>query len=197
LNGDEIFERMAQKYADCGTYSDSGRIDTAASTMTFRTFFVRPNLFRFEFAHQSDEPGHAGTIWSDGNQFFTSYVDDLNQTPCDSIASLFKEIGTAAQPASYLVPMLLLSDFAGPEALSNAAPYTPAEHTSIADRSCHRIRSTNEEMPYVADLLIDSLGYKLRRMTIECKSGICAEVIFGDVSFDRPISEDVFNIKHS
>jgi hypothetical protein len=52
-------------------------------------------------------------------------------------------------------------------------------------------------MSFVADLLIDSLGYKLRRMTIEYKSGVNAEVIFGEVSFDRPISEDIFNLKHS
>lgn len=197
MNGDEIFERMAQKYADCGTYSDSGKIESAVGVMTFKTFFVRPNLFKFEFALASQEHEKAGTIWSDGNQLFTNYSHDLNQLPCDSISSLLTEIGEAAQQASYLVPMLLLPDFAGSDSLANASPYVQAEHTSIADRSCHRIKSTNQAMSFVADLLIDSLGYKLRRMTIEYNSGVNAEVIFGEVSFDRPISEDIFNLQHS
>ena len=196
LNGDEIFERMAQKYGDCGTYSDSGKIEATRGVMTFKTYFVRPNLFRFEFSHQSEETGLSEFIWSDGNELFTSYNNDFNHLPCDNIPRLLDEIGTAAQEASYLVPMMLMPDYAGPAALINASPYVQIEHTSIADRSCHRIKSTNPEASYVADLLIDSLGYKLRRMIIEFKSGNKAEVIFGDVSFDRQISEDIFNLKH-
>ncbi len=189
---------MSQKYADCRTYYDSGKISSDDSAvMTFKTYFVRPNLFRFEFEHQSDEQDRSGTIWSDGNQFYTSYTDALNHAPCDNISSLIAAIGTAAQETSYLVPMMLMPDYAGPNALVNAAPYVQAEHTSIADRSCHRIKSTNEHFPYIADLLIDSLGFKLRRMTIEFKVGTTAEVIFGDSSFDREISEDIFNLKHA
>ena len=196
LNGEEIFERTSQKYADCRTYSDSGRVENERGVMTFKTFFVRPNLFKFEFDHQSDEQGKSGIIWSDGNEFFTSYNDDLDHVPCDNISSLLVEIGSAAQQASYLVPMMLMSDYAGANALADAGPYVTTEHTSIADRSCHRIKSSNLEFPYVADLLIDSLGYKLRRMIIEFKNDLKSQVVFTDVSFDREISEDIFNIKH-
>lgn len=194
MNGDEVFERTAQKYADCRTYSDSGRIESNLGVMTFKTFFVRPLLFKFEFSHESEEQGKSGIIWSDGNEFFTSYNHDLDHVPCDNISSLFVEIGLAAQPASYLVPMMLAPDYVDANSLSNAGPYVSTEHTSIADRSCHRIKSTKPEFLYVADLLIDSLGYKLRRMILEYQSELKAQVIFTDVSFDREISEDVFNL---
>ncbi len=196
MNGEEIFERTAQKYADCRTYSDSGRIENNLGVMTFKTFFVRPNLFRFEFSHESEEQGKSGTIWSDGNEFFTSYNNELNHVPCDNISSLLVEIGLAAQSASYLVPMMLMPDYADVHALANATPYVSTEHTSIADRSCHRIKSSKPEFPYVADLLIDSLGYKLRRVIVEYGTDLKAQVIFTDVSFDREISEDMFNLKH-
>ncbi|MBS1956988.1 MAG: hypothetical protein JST89_22555 [Cyanobacteria bacterium SZAS-4] len=197
MNGEEVFERTAQKYADCRTYSDSGRIESNLGVMTFKTFFVRPNLFKFEFAHESEEQGKSGIIWSDGNEFFTSYNHDLDNVPCDNISSLLVEIGLAAQPASYLVPMMLMPDYIDANSLSNAAPYLSTEHTSIADRSCHRIKSSKPEFPYVADLLIDSLGYKLRRMIVEYSPESKAQVIFTDVSFDREISEDIFNLKHA
>lgn len=187
---------MSQKYGDCGTYSDSGRIEGTRGAMTFKTYFVRPNLFRFEFNHHSEETGISEFIWSDGNELFTSYNTDFNHLPCDNVPGLLDEIGRAAQEASYLVPMMLMPDYCTPAALINASPYIQIEHTSIADRSCHRIKSTNPESPYVADLLIDSLGYKLRRMHIEFKSGDKAEVLFGEASFDRQISEDIFNLKH-
>lgn len=199
MKGDEIFERMHQKYADCRTYSDSGSIESDNGRMTFKTYFVRPNLFKFEYAHypnhHPDAPETSGTIWSDGNEFFSTN-HDLNHVPCENIASLLLEIGNAAQEASCLVPMMLLSDYAGPQCLSYAEPYVQAEHTSVADRSCHRIKSSNPEFPYSADLLIDSLGYKLRRMSIEFKTGLKAEVLFSNVTFDREISEDIFNLKH-
>lgn len=202
MNGDEVFERTAQKYADCRTYSDSGRVESNLGVMTFKTTFVRPNLFKFEFSHETEEQGKSGIIWSDGNEFFTSYNHELDHVPCDNISSLFVEIGLAAQPVSYLVPMILLPDYADAHALANGAPYTTAEHTSIADRSCHRIKSSpapyasNPGSTYVADLLIDSLGYKLRRMIVDYGEDLKAQVIFTDVSFDREISEDVFNLKH-
>jgi hypothetical protein len=164
--------------------------------MIFKTFFVRPNLFRFEFSHESEEQGKSGIIWSDGNEFFTSYNNELNNVPCDNIPSLLVEIGLAAQSASYLVAMMLMPDYADVHALANATPYITTEHTSIADRSCHRIKSSKPEFPYVADLLIDSLGYKLRRMIIEYGTDLKVQVIFTDVSFDREISEDIFNLKH-
>jgi outer membrane lipoprotein-sorting protein len=197
LDGEEVFERTSQKYADCRTYSDSGRIEGSLGVVTFKTFFVRPNLFKFEFNRRLLDEDTSGVIWSDGNGLYNTYNHDLDAAPSDSFSSLLTEIGSAAQEASYLVPMMLMPDFAGESALVNAGPYQSVEHTSIADRSCHRIRSTSPEFPFKADLLIDSLGYKLRRMIIEFNSEANSQVIFTDVSFDREISEDVFKLKHS
>jgi outer membrane lipoprotein-sorting protein len=170
LDGEEVFERTAEKYADCRTYADSGRIESDSGVVTFKTFFVRPNLFKFEFTRRAGDEDTSGIIWSDGNEFFSTYNHALDHIPCDSFSSLFAEIGSAGTAVSYLVPMLLLPDYAGPHALANASPYVSVEHTSIADRSCHRIRSTNIDAPLKADLLIDSLGYKFRRMIIDLSS---------------------------
>lgn len=192
----EVFERAAEKYADCRTYSDAGRIDSDIGVMTFKTYFVRPNLFRYEFDSDFGLDTKSGMIWSDGNEFFTNYSGLLNHIQCERISDLFLEIGRAAQPASALIPMLLLPEFALPENLVNAQPYEAIAHTSIADRSCHRIKSTNADCPYAADLLIDSLGYKLRRLLLTFTNGTVAEIVFSEVSFDRDVSEDLFNLKH-
>jgi hypothetical protein len=195
LHGEEVFERTAEKYADCRTYSDSGRIEDTSGIITFKTFFVRPNLFKFEFTRRAGDHDTSGIIWSDGNEFFSTYNHAFDHVPCDSFSSLFAEIGSAAAAVSYLVPMLLLPDYAGLQALTYAGPYVSVEHTSVTDRSCHRIRSTDVDAPIKADLLIDSLGYKLRRMIIDfstaSSSAADSEVTKDETTESEPIESEI------
>src|SRR4051794_40464398 len=67
MTAEQILEGMAAVYAGCRTYRDTGRVHTRfltrrgrldfESTKPFRTAFVRPDRFRFEFA--SHFPGQA------------------------------------------------------------------------------------------------------------------------------------------
>jgi hypothetical protein len=53
----QIIENMKQTYITCRTYQDSGTVDFISvhkedrqiDRMPFKTYFVRPNLFRFEW----------------------------------------------------------------------------------------------------------------------------------------------------
>ena len=59
---------MAQVYADCNSYQDTGTVTTSGaftSTTTFNTAFERPDRFRFEVT--APTRGQSGeTIWSSG-----------------------------------------------------------------------------------------------------------------------------------
>lgn len=192
MDAQEVFERASEKYADCRTYSDVGSIEHGSDSESFKTFFVRPNLFRFEFKKDDSAPG---IIWSDGNEYFSTLNKDLDHVPFDRYSSLLLSIKDSAGDASYLVPTLLMPEYAGESTLRNAGPYVFVDHTSIADRSSRRIRSTNESYPFKVDLLIDSLGYKLRKLILEVSSENIYEVLFNEVTFDRDIPDDIFNLK--
>jgi outer membrane lipoprotein-sorting protein len=64
LGGREIFARMARTYAFCSSYRDTGSVKSAGSgyqpSLTFRTAFVRPEKFYFDY--RSDSSDHH-VIW--------------------------------------------------------------------------------------------------------------------------------------
>lgn len=74
LTASEILERMANAYATCKSYRDAGVVKsviTSASgahteSLPFRTAFVRPGKFRFEYTASSFGRVRRYIIWEDG-----------------------------------------------------------------------------------------------------------------------------------
>src|SRR6516165_1850998 len=70
MNPEQILAALAETYATCTTYRDTGRVETKfcrpgqrarTSIQPFTTAFVRPNCFRFEFR---DRFGDAPDEWN-------------------------------------------------------------------------------------------------------------------------------------
>ncbi|MEW6455834.1 MAG: hypothetical protein AB1410_03850 [Acidobacteriota bacterium] len=81
ITAQEIIMRMGEKYANFSSYQDTGFIETTfvlnsgkqISRKSFKTYFVRPNLFRFEWRAQlyPESPWILCVLWSDGKDTFT------------------------------------------------------------------------------------------------------------------------------
>lgn len=168
MNGDEVFDQMAQKYSECKTYSDAGRVEGTLGLVTFKTYFVRPDKFRFEFKQQARNGTGSAAIWTKGNRVCEFYDYEGKVELRENLSAALAIAGGASQGASYLVPTLLMPDQSGKGAsLWKLQPYIFAEHRNISERNCHRLCSTNEEAPFTAELWIDKLGLKLRKLEIE------------------------------
>jgi hypothetical protein len=83
----DIVKQMAATYAALDSYQDSGYVQTTFSPGTtnghvslrpFKTYFRRPNLFRFEWTDRfgPDSPERFHTIWCDGKIAYEKYPDE-------------------------------------------------------------------------------------------------------------------------
>jgi outer membrane lipoprotein-sorting protein len=81
LSAASIVQRMAMRYAALQSYQDEGVVLTYESynprpdEIRFKTWFVRPGAFRFEWTVQRADPSHKGikdywVIWSEGKKAY-------------------------------------------------------------------------------------------------------------------------------
>jgi outer membrane lipoprotein-sorting protein len=81
LSATSIVQKMAMRYASLQSYQDEGVVLTHYSfnpgpdEIRFKTWFVRPGAFRFEWTRQQADPGHKGikdfaVIWSEGKKAY-------------------------------------------------------------------------------------------------------------------------------
>ncbi|HUR59136.1 MAG TPA: sigma-70 family RNA polymerase sigma factor, partial [Opitutaceae bacterium] len=73
LSALQILERMAQTYAQCASYFDTGVVRSASkdaggrmAELTFSTAFVRPDRFRFEYTQTTGPNPQRYIVWAEG-----------------------------------------------------------------------------------------------------------------------------------
>ena len=115
-----IFQNMEQVYADCTSYYDSGLVKTVffqangerTAEKPFRTAFVRPDRFRFEYTEQLvDGRVSRYIVWQSGPlvQIWWSIESDEFLDALDSSLALALAGGTGISGGSaHTIPVLLL-----------------------------------------------------------------------------------------
>lgn len=115
-----IFQNMAQVYADCTSYSDSGLVKTVffqadgerTTERPFTTAFVRPGRFRFEYTEQLEDGRESRYIvWQSEPlvQIWWSIESDEFLDALDSSLALALAGGTGISGGSaHTIPTLLL-----------------------------------------------------------------------------------------
>jgi hypothetical protein len=151
VNADTILDAMADAYANCISYHDSGHVLTRffqpdgsltrKSERPFRTAFVRPDRFRFEFRRRfrGDGPWHRFIIWADGSvvQIWSGTGRDREQPESIGLAIA---AGTGVSGGSaHTMPTLLMPDRARGRRLTDLAePWVTGEYV-IAETPCYRL----------------------------------------------------------
>lgn len=88
MESSSILEIMAEKYANCKSYSDSGTVVATGlcgiQEVTFKTHFLRPDKFYFEWSSyhpyfKKAGPKYRDLIWSNGLQTFEFF--HFNESP--------------------------------------------------------------------------------------------------------------------
>lgn len=82
MQATHILDRLAEKYAQCSTYSDRGVVDFDGSAgnkeqLLFRTLFARPNYFSFEWQDYGPARGKSkdfSILWSKDRKTKTLYL---------------------------------------------------------------------------------------------------------------------------
>jgi len=122
----DVLQRMAAAYRGLTSYADRGATvnelrgphQALSHAMTFRTAFVRPLRFRFEFDDDSD-PAKPYVIWTEGSRARSTWYGQPGTVIED--AGLGPPLAAAPGASSLtarLVPQLLLPDVVGPAGLA-------------------------------------------------------------------------------
>lgn len=116
MNPAEVLDRLAEKYAQCRSYSDRGTVEfddveEKTQTLEFSTRFFRPTYFSFEWQDYGPNRGKSDALcvlWSkDG------ITNVLNRWGVESLKSLSLAIAGAtgcSAGAAYIVSSLLLAE---------------------------------------------------------------------------------------
>jgi hypothetical protein len=126
LDAKTLFNHVLDKYKICKSYKDEGIVITTSTDeskqppqeISFKTFFVRPNYFRF---YWEDGYGTGNTVWFDGKNAHLYFLGKLDD-PEHLSAAIAGATGVSSGSA-HTIPRLLMPD--------QVAGHSLAEFTSI------------------------------------------------------------------
>ncbi len=189
MSAQQILEKMAATYANCKSYHDSGAVTNYFSpehtdVKPFRTAFVRPDQFRFEY----DDPGpdKSYVVWAKGDEVQTWwYVRPGVQIPPSLERGIAGATGVSGGSA-HTIPVLLLPDRIGGRSVAELTDLTRLSDEAVDDMPCFKLRGKFADQP--TTLWLEKGTYLIRRMVEESQLARTTTVYRPEI--DKEISAD-------
>jgi VWFA-related protein len=161
----EILAKVSSVYAGCRTYSDEGTTNTEGSDIHgrhsyFRSAFVRPGNFRFQFWFNSDKPGKSNpaVVWKNGDVIQTQGVASSTAVHNLRFDTALSRLAAFSAGTSVVIPQLLLPDaFRAVQLFSLIVDPKVAGEEKLNGRQSFRIEGTLMGLPI--KLWIDKTQY--------------------------------------
>ncbi len=178
LTADQIIDRMAKAYADCGSYQDSGVVKTEfigginfTNEKTFETAFVRHGRFRFEYRGEMFNPQSRYIIWSNGREVRTWWDVKPGVAKAKSLDMAVAAATGVSGGSAHTIPRLLLPDEVTGRSLTAITGRKRVEDGKLGKAECFRIEGKfgNDS----TTLWIDKQSYLLRRIDEQTKLENC------------------------
>jgi outer membrane lipoprotein-sorting protein len=190
LTAQQILARMATTYATCKSYRDSGQVTNFFSPQhidvkPFRTAFVRPNQFRFEY----DDPGPEKPyiVWAKGDTVRTWwYVRPGVQTPPSLGLGIAGATGVSGGSA-HTIPTLLLPDQIGGRSMSSLTDLTRLPDEAVDDTPCFKLQGKFADEP--TTLWLAKETYLIRRIVEDTKLTRTTTVYRPEIDKEIPAEE--------
>ena len=141
----ELLERMSHVYGVCRSYQDVGRTETpteskgrwSATPQTFRTVFVRPDRFRFEFW----ERGKRYVVWRHGADVRTWWdLEPIVERPASLHEALGPAIGVTARTANTIAVLLMRDELSGWSRLNELENPSRLPDERLGQTECFRVQ---------------------------------------------------------
>lgn len=233
-----ILRRMIAQYASASSYQDSGTVrvlpgDLALTRsvnsplfqsvslkkddtlVSFKTYFARPRMFRFEWRNSFLRASRESVIWSDGKQAYSWLPDAipgkggfLLEKEADLNSCIDNAIGSSSG-AAFFVPSLLLRDvnnFPFGDMVNNMTGLSLLREEQLDGEACHVIKGNISGVPWV--LWVGKKTYLLRKTRTLYSGGsfhetvgkridktLMAEEIHRDIKVNAVIPKEVFTYR--
>lgn len=200
-----ILQRMIKVYASCSSYQDTGVVETIYSEVSarpvnlipFKTYFSRPDLFRFEFQNTNRATGDAlsTVLWCarNGCHYYEEGegVEDKS-SPGLAIASATGVSGGAA----YTVPTILFQDRIGFQLMELTDLVLKGEER-FEGTACYVLTGNHPFGPRY-EIWIGKQDYLMRKLTTRSTSSGLALIeneIHRDIKINLTIPPRTFQFK--
>lgn len=200
----EILDKMFKTYSQFASYQDEGTLITTRDhatggtieKMPFKTFFKRPNLFRFEWTDYGiTKLGRTKMIWSNGKEAFTYWEPDNYEKEESLSMAVAGATGITSLTVNTIFD-LLLPDEMGGSIFKRLVNVSLAGEDEFEGVSCYRIKATGGDEPY--ELWIGKTDFLLRKLRRESKVDDTLwiyEDVRRKIQLDQSIADVVFNYK--
>jgi outer membrane lipoprotein-sorting protein len=200
----EILENMFKAYSRFASYQDEGILITTKDEATggtiekmpFKTFYKRPDLFRFEWTDYAiTKLGRTKVIWSNGKEAFTYWEPDNYEKEKSLSMAVAGATGITSQTVNTVHDLLIQEEFESSR-LKHMVNVSLVGEEEFEGVSCYRIKGVEGDEPF--DLWIGKTDFLLRKLRRESKIDDTLwiyEEIRRKIQVDQPIAEVVFNYK--
>ncbi len=228
-NAPEVFAKMLATYEHAGSYEDNGEMRVlpnaksilddntrrAKPLVLFRTFFEKPQLFRFDWLNRLTKTSRESAIWSDGQEHCIWALDRV--TPDDRFNFERKRdfdflVDRAVKPSNgtiltipgLLIPTLRPYTFA--DVIRDLSEAKIIKEQFVDGEMCYVISAKASNDPWV--FWIGKRSFLLRKMRSVLASGsfdegrgrrpskrVIAEEVHRHIEINRTVDPEVFHYK--
>ena len=198
LRASDILGRMANMYAECKTYCDTGVVKTVYMEATgnrivaspFKTAFVRPNRFRFEYTEKASVRESRFIVWqSEKDVQLWPENPSIVQKPLSLGLAVSAATGVSGGSAQ-TVPALLLPKDVGGLRLTDLTDAKRVEDAMIDKVDCFRVEG---KLGILRTIWIDKKTFPVRQIdepqfsrTTTYEPVIDGEIVDKSLEFDPP-----------
>ncbi len=200
-----ILNNVFRVYSRLTSYQDEGILITTndeptggtIEKMPFKTFFKRPELFRFEWTDFGiTKLGSTKLIWFNGKEAFTYWEPDSYEKEESLHLAVAGATGVSSRVVNTLFDLLLLNDVGG-STLKRLTKISLLGEEVFEGVRCYRIKAT-EESGEPLEVWVGKNDFLLRKLRREMKYGnriSFREEIRRKIQVNQSIQEVVFNYK--
>lgn len=204
VDATRILNNMFGVYSRLASYQDEGILVTTndeptggrIEKMPFKTFFKRPNLFRFEWTEYGiTKLGQKNVIWSNGKESFTYWEPDRYEKDESLSSAIAGATGVSAGAAS-TVSVFLMREKYWHSPLERLVNVSLLGEDVFEGVRCYRIKAADGKE--LVELWVGKNDFLLRKLRRETKDGDkvrIEEEIRRKIQVDQAIPEIVFNYK--
>jgi|GEM_PF-731431 len=200
-----ILTKMAESYATCSSYQDTGVVETTyheasggrIEKMPFKLYFKRPNLLRFEWIDYAPwKDGRMKIVWSNGRETFSYWEPDSYEKD-ESLSMGIAGATGISRGAAHTIPRMLLEEISG-FVLTELTDLSLVGEEIFENEPCYRI-SGKHPSGDVYELWIGKRDFLLRKertqTTAEGDRYTIEEEIHRNIKINGPIAAETFNFK--
>ena len=195
-----ILEKVAEKYSEMESYQDWGIVETEVKRVTFETYFIRPNMFRFRWKSDFIAKGKIfystyNMIWSNDKGAYTLHDYDKPDSEIEKEENIRMAIAGAtgiSSGAAYKIAGLLMDE---PDDWLVSNPNVPEVIgiDKICDYNCYHIKDIHPRTNTEYHLWIDTHSFLVHRVK-EIFPDFVDETNYCHIVVNEDINLDVFDV---